>query len=157
MPSDVQILKESKARFEGVIFNQTADLGTNKSTSCKVIDEATGEVIAQSGGGGESDYTAYTLTLTAIGVSAEEVVSVYGPFLIEGTVGGKLPINSPGSNIPLTVVGTVVDPEEETGGAGIIVEYDGEIELETTTESTVLIDGNTVFVVGNGDLTITIK
>lgn len=64
MPSEVQILKESKARFEGVIFNQTADLGTNKSTSCKVIDEATGEVIAQSGGGGgESDLTTAEVTI----------------------------------------------------------------------------------------------
>lgn len=158
MPSEVQILKESKARFEGVIFNQTADLGTNKSTSCKVIDEATGEVIAQSGGGGgESDYTAYTLTVTAVGVSADEVVNMYGPFLIQGTVGGKLPLNSPASNIPLTVVASVGDTEEDTSGACIIIEYDGDLELETTTESTVFIEENNVHVVGNGDLTITIK
>lgn len=66
MPSgnNVQILKESKARFEGVIFNQTADLGTNKSTSCKVIDEATGEVIAQSGGGGDFEEFEITFDIT---------------------------------------------------------------------------------------------
>jgi len=70
MPSsnNVQILKESKARFEDVIFKQTADLGTNKSTSCKVIDEATGEVIAQSGGGGEeSDFTTAEVTVAYTG------------------------------------------------------------------------------------------
>ena len=67
MPSEVQILKESKARFEGVIFNQTANLGTNKSTSCKVIDEATGEVIAQSGSGGGGEFAPTPITFTFTG------------------------------------------------------------------------------------------
>lgn len=80
MPETVQILKESKARFEGVIFKQEADLGTEKSTSCKVIDEATGEVIAQSGGGsGESDFSTATVTITFTGFVAPSIPTFFVP------------------------------------------------------------------------------
>lgn len=83
MPSEeIHIMKESKARFEGVIFNQTADLGSDKSTSCKVIDEATGEVIAQSGGGGgESDVEIVEVAFSRDeSIEAGDAINLMGAF-----------------------------------------------------------------------------
>lgn len=156
MPSEVQILKESKARFEGVIFNQTADLGTNKSTSCKVIDEATGEVIAQSGGGGgdESDLT--TATVTFIN-NISDSPTAYGAFVYSDEYEGEVTNHSNGL-MPIETQQTVV---------ATVILYKGEASIDLTEVgqtqgATISASGDAtvkmgLFLLVTGDATVTIS
>lgn len=154
MPSEVQILKESKARFEGVIFDQTADLGTNKSTSCKVIDEATGEVIAQSGSGGESEFVKFTLELTVGATSQQDPPILSGPIINQdGTLGGFLPLSSSG-----TAEIKIASTTGESGAAKLLFIHNGDLDITTTTEDAVAINEATVYVFAdNGKLTVAVK
>ena len=148
MPSanNVQILKESKARFEGVILNQTADLGTNKSTSCKVIDEATGEVIAQSGGGGESDFVSYSVELTVVDMPELNPPMMSCPIINQDkTIGNYMPLSQNG-----TIVFNVVSTTDEAGAAMLIFTPADAVELSTTTEDVVAVNENIAYVFGDG-------
>lgn len=75
--------KENIARFEGVIMKQRyseAGTDTEAATTAQVIDEATGNVIAEAGAGGgggeESDFTTAEVTFT-LPEGVDETVFVF--------------------------------------------------------------------------------
>lgn len=161
MPSEVQILKESKARFEGVIFNQTADLGTNKSTSCKVIDEATGEVIVQSGegGGGGEENTYKLLSVTIVPdfgeypPSAEDPIPLVVPVAVienDSVVKKIIPFYNITSTETITI-STVIAPNVE-GGAAIF--SPGRLNVTINSGDATKLDDGNVSITGTCNLTL---
>lgn len=154
MPETVQILKESKARFEGVIFKQEADLGTEKSTSCKVIDEATGEVIAQSGGGegGDSDFTTANVTIKYDNEPASDAMIIAPVYYdTEGYVFamGDIEISSSSDTSAKIILykGKAIIHTSDNTYAFDPVRTSGDIEIDESEPTTAVVTGDGVITV----------
>lgn len=98
---------ETKGRFDGFIMKHTYTDGDDAATESKVIDEATGQVIAESSGsGGGGDFTTAEVTLKYIDDPGKLVTIIAAAFITDGDI--SLSIGALGASSDSDISATLI-------------------------------------------------